>query len=670
MTHTAFTLAFAPLLPWAWVCFGGGVCIALCLYKKLWVRALLFAALTLALLQPLRQEISTQQGTSPVVIITDLSRSTASDHPTLEAMTTTMQQDLTALKGLTLHNLTTADTAAAGSTPLQDTWTDVTRLGSAVAGVILLTDGRITLPETPYPVPLHILQLPPQTTPDRRVEIIAAPAFALLDQPQQLRFIVHDKAHTRVPLTLKLPGQKRRTLEVTTGAILTLPFTLHHTGTEAISLRVPPLPQEVITANNQAAALVNGVRESVNVLLITGSPHNGTRSLRQVLKGDAGVNLVHFSILRTLDNVDRARRDEMSLIPFPVDKLFGEQLPDFDLVVLDNFINPNLSLYQYYPNIVRYVEGGGSLLVMGNPAMAGPDSIIHTPLAAILPFGGVTGLIPHDFTPRLTTKGQKHPVTQPLADQAAIWGPLGQGVAVTAPQGQVLMSDDAMHPLLILNTVGQGRVAALLTPQLWRWGREAPGGPQTDLLKRLAHWLMQAPSLEANQLHMTSAKDRLTLAYKGVDSLKTLQVTLTPPVGPAYEVTLEEATQFTAQQPAKTSGLYTARAGALQAYAVVGSGQDKEWSYPPHTHKKLSDYAARSGGRLFSVTPQHLPSVKAVTPGARTAGRGWIGLPIAEGTHRVVASTPGVAPWLWLVILLGLLVGTWVQEGCLTRTRQ
>jgi hypothetical protein len=620
----------------------------------------------LAFLNPVEQQVVEQGGQSQVVVIADRSRSTAPLITGIDATLQNLTSDIAQLPFVTVQNLSSKDSAAQGSTPLQDTLADVARLGQDVTGVILVTDGRITLPEADYPVPLHILKLPAPTA-DRWVEITSAPSFALVDKNQLMSFIVHDSTAAEVTVTLKLPEQELQQLTVPTNQEISSGFRLSHVGPAAISVSAPALPQEAITENNTAASLVNGVRETFSVLLITGSPHNGTRSLRQVLKGDAGVNLVHFSILRTMFSRDGAAREEMSLIPFPVDKLFGEQLKDFDLVVFDNFITDNLGLYDYYDDILRYVDNGGSVFVLGNDAMADQRGLMQTPLARLMPFSGVPQASDKKFMPRLTDTGERHPVTQVLSADATHWGKLGQLVQVQNPEGDVLMADDAMHPLLILNEVNKGRVAALLTSQIWLWGREAPGGPQIELLKRIAHWLMRAPSLEANQLQMTTTDKGLTLAYKGVDKVELLQVTLTRPDGQTQSVTLSTDNQFTAQFEASAQGLYTAQAGEMRAYAVVGSSQDHEWRTAPDQDKKLAAYAQKSGGRLFEITPEQLPDIIEVKSTARKAGRGWIGLAPGPKNVTILGQTPLFEDWMWLILLLSLLVATWAHESRLYR---
>ena len=73
------------------------------------------------------------------------------------------------------------------------------------------------------------------------------------------------------------------------------------------------------------------------------------------------------------------------------------------------------------------------------------------------------------------------------------------------------------RPLLVLDREGEGRVALLASDQAWLWGRGYEGGgPQLELLRRLAHWLMKEPELEEEALSATAEGQTLTITRRSL----------------------------------------------------------------------------------------------------------------------------------------------------------
>ncbi len=282
------------------------------------------------------------------------------------------------------------------------------------------------------------------------------------------------------------------------------------------------LPGEVSTLNNRVAITINGVRDRLRVLLVSGEPHAGERTWRRLLKADPAVDLVHFTILRPPEKDDLTPLNELALIAFPTRELFQQKIGEFDLIILDRFQNRGILPPPYLRNIADYVRHGGALLMDVGPEFASPSSLDDTPLRDILPAHplrgpdgelGNDGVVDGAFRPAVTALGTRHPVTEGLpgwhADASPSWGSWYRRIGASDLHGSVLLSAEAgttgvgtdAAPLLLLERVEQGRVALLLSDQIWLWSRgHQGGGPQAELLRRVAHWLMRQPALEEDAL--------------------------------------------------------------------------------------------------------------------------------------------------------------------------
>ena len=176
-------------------------------------------------------------------------------------------------------------------------------------------------------------------------------------------------------------------------------------------------------------------------------------------------------------------------------------------MIFDRYHRRGILPTAYLDNVVRYVENGGAVLEAGGPGLASPNGLYNTPLKAVLPLVPSGRMIDQPFKPEVTTIGRRHPVTTGLPGSPATkdgepsWSRWFRLADSTVRQGQVLMDGAGGKPLLVLDRVGKGRVAELTSDQIWLWARGYEGGgPQAELLRRLAHWLMKEPSLEEEDL--------------------------------------------------------------------------------------------------------------------------------------------------------------------------
>src|SRR5215469_11967254 len=421
-----------------------------------------------------------------------------------------------------------------------------------VAGAIAVTDGEVHDAEAgnaaTLHAPVHALIVGRHDERDRKLTVVSAARYAIVGQPADVVIRVDDfgaAAGGAAQIGLRVGGVDAGSRFVPTGRDVTLHIPISHEGENVLEIAARPGPAELTLANNRAVVTVYGVRDRLRVLLVSGQPHAGERVWRSLLKADPSVDLVHFTILRPPDKQDSTPIDQLSLIAFPTHELFVEKLDNFDLVIFDRYAELGILPMAYFENITRYVQSGGALLIASGPEFASPTSIFHTPLAAVLPAQPTGDVIDQPFRPALTPAGEAHPVTRGLSgandgSKPATWGRWFRAIAANNVAGETLMSGPDNRPLLVLNREGKGRVAQILSDQGWLWARGYEGGgPQAELLRRLAHWLMKEPELEDERLSATIANGAITIERQTL--MKTAKpVTLTWPSGRKMSLQLTE----------------------------------------------------------------------------------------------------------------------------------
>jgi hypothetical protein len=693
---TASFLSFSPLVPmWALALAGVAALAVLAIYAwgngraRGW-RAAILALGLVALANPLwvREQRAPLSDVALVVIDTSPSMAFPDRLAAREATRAALEQRLAALGQLEVQVIDTGpatdrtDLLAAVQASLDSLPAD------RLAAVIAVTDGQVHALPDDLPAalrslvpgaPVHGLIVGAPSERDRRLGLLNQPTFAIVGAEVTVRFLVEDDAAPageRVTVSLTLDGQSLPPVQASVGEPAEVAVPVARRGLNALGLSVPALADEVSAANNTAALGITGVRDRLRVLLITGEPYPGARVWRDLLKADPSVDLVHFTILRSPNKTDFTPVEEMSLIGFPTEELFEEKLTSFDLIIFDRYRRRGILPIAYFENMVSYVEGGGALLVVSGEAEAGGASLYRTPLAAVLP-ARPTGEVPTGaFRPRPSAVGARHVVMAPLAaarpDEG--WGPWYMRVAATAVSGQTLLEGPEASPLLVIDRVGQGRVAQVLSDQLWLWARgHGGGGPYADLVRRVAHWLMQEPELEEEQLRlvlngMTAALTLTTLADVAPDA------TLTAPDGASTAVPLSPAAEpgrFTAEVPAGLLGVYTAEAGSARALAVNGAANSEELADLTSTDAVMAQIARASRGgtaRIGTGAEVRLPELRRVSASSAAAASlrnaDWLGLR-ERGAYAV---TERLATPLWPGLLgaMGfLLVGVlmWRREG-------
>jgi hypothetical protein len=572
-----------------------------------------------------------------------------------------------------------------------DSETDGTRLFTALgstladipsdrlAGVVMITDGRVhDIPADAgslgFSAPVHALITGHRDERDRRVALVAAPRFGIVGQPQTITYRVedHGAGETTAQVTVRRDGDIVEMRNVPVGLPQTVTVPIPHGGRNIVEIEASPLADELTQVNNRAVVTIDGVRDKLRVLLVSGEPHAGERTWRNLLKSDPSVDLVHFTILRTPEKQDGTPINELSLIAFPTRELFQQKIDDFQLIIFDRYARQGVLPIIYFDNITRYVRDGGAVLVAAGPDYASPTSIWRTPLDAILPAEPSGNVTDRAFRPELTDLGQRHPVTRGLdgsEDKPPHWSEWFRVVDTRSSTGTTVMQGPDAKPLLVLSHEGEGRVALLLSDHIWLWARGFEGGgPHLDLLRRLSHWLMKEPDLEEEALRLTvSGHDLLVRRQTMADEIA--DVTLTSPSGVARTLKLDSTKPgvWESTVPANELGLWRATDGKLNALINVGPANPREYAEVTSTTEALAPLAEATRGdvrRLADGGGLNMPRVVAVRSGDTYKGDDWIGLKMSNASVvRGVGVLPVFAGLLGLLLLLGSLAGTWVREG-------
>jgi len=391
------------------------------------------------------------------------------------------------------------------------------------------------------------------------------------------------------------------------------------------------------------------VRDRLRVLLVSGEPHAGGRTWRNLLKSDSSVDLVHFTILRPPEKQDGVPVDELSLIAFPTRELFLEKIHDFDLIIFDRYKRRGILPAIYLDNVSDYVAKGGAVLVASGPDFAGADSLYRSPLGRVLPAQPSARVIEDRYLPKVTDLGMRHPVTTGLPN-ADSWGSWLRQIDVLPQSGSVLMSGYEDRPLLILDRVGEGRVALLASDHAWLWSRGYEGGgPQLELLRRLAHWMMKEPELEEEALWAEATGQTMRI-IRSTLAQEVGTVTVTRPDGQTQELELNEVSpgRFETLYDGPEIGLYRLAEGPLEAVIGLGPAAPREFEDTIATAALFEPVIAPLRGGIFRLE-DGVPALRNVRAGRPAAGRGWIGLtPRGAYETRDVTQTPLLPGWLIL----------------------
>jgi hypothetical protein len=680
------SIIFAPHIPTALL----GVLIAIAVLfvaygfiigaRGTWARALAFLALILALANPLmvRENREPLKDVAAIIVDHSQSMSIGSRKADADKAAAALKARLKQEKNLDVRTVTVTTNPAGEDTGTQMFAALNTALADVqpdrVAGAFLITDGEVhDIPAKAKEGPVHAIIVGARGENDRKLTVSDASRYAIVGQNASVVVRIDDLGGGQggvARLAVRIDGADAGSRDIVLGRNTPIEIPITHEGESVVELEAAPGPHELTLENNRAVVTINGVRDRLRVLLVSGEPNAGERVWRSLLKGDPSVDLVHFTILRDPEKIEPAPMDELALIEFPKRELFQEKLDGFDLIIFDRYGERGILPLGYYQNLSGYVYEGGALLVSAGPEFATYTSIYRTPLSVVLPAQPTGEVITKPFKPVVTALGQAHPITKDLpganTDKTPpSWGRWFRQIGAQKVMGDVVMSGPGDKPLLVLDRIGKGRVAELLSDQGWLWARGFEGGgPIAELLRRIAHWSMKEPELEEERLTAAIANGDLVVERRTM-AKEPPPVTVTKPDGSKVGLPLAktEAGLWTGRLKADALGLYRVNDGTLSAVAAAGALNPKEVADMRATDRLLSPVVEQSGGGVAWYS-DGMPDVRRTAKSRRMAGDGWMGI-AANETSRVtsVEETPLLPAWLALLVLVGTLMLAWRQEG-------
>ena len=699
---SAWSIALSPFLPWsaiyALAAAALGVSAALVWRgaRGAWLRASSMALLLLALCDPNLVQENRRPLKDIVAVVVD--RSESQDIGERPQQTDKARNELEArFKALGDVDLRVVETSR------DESETEGTKLFAAlrgalsnapperVGGAIMITDGDAhDIPQSAaalgFDAPLHALITGHEGERQRRIDLVEAPRYGIVGKDQVIEARVLDSADHGEPvkLTVRRDGETIATIDAKVGERIDVKAPIDHPGPNVIELEVAPVEGELAADSNRAAVNIEGVRDKLRVLLVSGKPHPGERMWRNLLKSDANVDLVHFTILRPPEKgADGTPINELSLIAFPVADLFGRRIKDFDLIIFDRYAQQSILPYIYLENIAKYVRDGGALLMAEGPEFSTPDGLYYSPLGAIAPAEPSGDDVEAPYRARMSDQGMRHPVTRGLngldaSDGEPNWGRWFRLVGAKPTSGLTVMSGADDKPLLVLSRVDKGRVGLLLSDQMWLWARGYDGGgPYLDLLRRLAHWLMKEPDLEEEALR-ASAKGREVTVERQSVSGEPRETYLVAPDGAKTKLELTPSAPGLSRAHVTVNrfGLYRAEDGEHVALVDVGQENPLEMRDVVSTSEKLRPIAEATGGTARRIAAGStgaiaMPRVVGLNPSPSYGGGDYIGIKRTGSSELIGARSTSLASGFFgLAVLLGMVTLAWVKEsGGLSRSR-
>ena len=545
-----------------------------------------------------------------------------------------------------------------------------------LAGAIIITDGQIQdMPENldsyNFKAPTNFLLSGEKGEKDRRLIIESAPRFGIVGEEIEIKIKVEDTS-AKVPnalVSISMNNDIKQSRSITIGETIVITLPLDRAGITTLNIDVEPGQEELTLQNNKSLIEINAIRERLKVMLISGEPNMGLRSWRNLLNSDPSVDLVHFTILRPPNKQDLTPIGELSLIPFPTRELFQLNLKDFDLIIFDQYHLRGILPPYYLKNIVEYVVNGGALLDTAGPAYAGPYSLSQSPLQNILPTEPTGEVITQKFIPSITNDGLRHPVTANLKDdqEQTDWGPWYRMVEGLTISGDVLLEGPENRPLLILNRIGQGRVAQILSDQSWVWSRsEKNKGPQADLLRRLVHWLMKEPELEENELSAKVENNTILITRNSL-VLNNKPISLISPSNKKMEVFLEELGN--GKQIGKIlspeQGIWKLSSGSSSISIIVGNYNSSEYLDVRSTEQIIQPIVDKNMGSINWINSQNnIPDIKHLNKSQFQNESKNIQLIKNEKYFIKNLRQTSITPWYFILILSIIIIfSAWYRES-------
>ena len=519
------------------------------------------------------------------------------------------------------------------------------------AAVLLLSDGGDTSGAV-WP-PRDMKRLPPVISlgfgsPHRYRDIslhdVHAPRLAFENKEVRLDVTLSVKGYVgqKLPIALTRGGRVISTQSIDvrrdpSRTTVQFKFTPRDVGSLLLALETPVQGGELVESNNRVEIPLEVRRNKIRMLTISGAPSWNYRFFRMALKRDPSIDLVSFVFLRTSEDDPGVPTRQLSLVPFPVDTLFLEELKNFDIVVFDNFSANDYFSNYYLQRVYDYVKGGGGFLMFGGEKSFASGGYVRSPVEKMLPVQLMPEkdfIFDQKFIGKLTPAGNRHPITRLSPDPATnerLWSkfpPLNQGnLTSPAAEGTVLVSSGegatSGAPLLAVRRLGEGRVLSILSDDMWRWNYGMVAAEKTNrlylrLIAQMVRWLSGDPGASQVEIlpEAEPAKDGAYIIRLQVrdDSFvpaagAQVRLTLRDPYGTRHNVPAvyrPETGEFEARFMPRGRGSYRAEVEARQGerslgssirtISVGGEAGGAEWADASPRFERLKTLSEGTGG--------------------------------------------------------------------------
>lgn len=646
------------------------------------LRFLALLVLVVLLCNPVIEKAHKELLNNVVLLVKDTSSSNAIENRAemTSSAYDSLKEKLQQIERLSVKEIVLPDDPIKGGTYLTQRWLEAKDEipTNQLAGTILFSDGLLHDTDLPDSTvlkesgPFHTLITGKKHERDRYIKVTKAPRYGIVGKEVELEFTVQDLPTSFSQTAFVTITNDQTTLfarELSQGETTQISLPIDHPGSNIFTIETPALDNELTAINNKAILSVEGIRDRLKVLLVSGRPHNGGRVWRNLLKSDHNVELVHFTILRTPEKANIVPSNELALIPFPVEELFEDKIDEFDLIIFDRFTKYGLMPINYMNNIANFIKEGGAFLDVSGPE-SNANTLFKTQLDQLLPAALSGTTLKENYKPHVTDIGKRHPITQSISSLEDKWDPWYRQISLSSkkPDSLALLSGINEIPLLLISEVGQGRVAQFTSDQIWLWAKGIEnGGPHQEILRRLSHWLMKEPELEAKSIRAQIDNQNVTLTIRdlaiGEDTL-----TLTAPDGSisTHPLTLDDMGQAQYSFKAEQFGVYKAAFRDASSVFVVGDFNTQEFSRLIATDEQSDKLARQTRGKTFWLDNdlENVPDVRTTQQkNASFYGHSYLALRDNQSTKTLSTTKTELFPApLGLAMSCFFVILAWIRE--------
>ncbi len=357
--------------------------------------------------------------------------------------------------------------------------------GLDVTGCLLLSDGIDTreafsdwsLEKRPFPIYTMALEKDAvwEEEPDIRVDTISTLRRVTVGWQSELKAVVSGQGTQGKPITVQLfkDGAMQQQLDTQIpagGGTREVVFSLDHSvvGISTYRVYLPPLLKETQTNDNEYAVTVQAQDTKNRLMYVEGTPRWESKYLSRVLRESKLVSPAIF-----------LRGPKGKFLTFGVR---GDIAPDmqesqialFKIVILGNLTGEELGEARAL-SLVKFVENGGSLVLLGGSKAWGPEGFTKTALKVLLPAKRYSGKAQEgEYPVVLTEQGRSHAA---FAGDKTLWDKIPPVLSVfpgvvPTPTARVLVegqTPSGPQPIILAQDFGQGKVVAIFSDSLWKW---------------------------------------------------------------------------------------------------------------------------------------------------------------------------------------------------------